>query len=1035
MATKPTPADIPGLNTQIERLEQEASSFQNRLNESPTALGGKGTPTSFDISNQQELDRIQNTIQGLTNNKLKAQWYPADDKSANATDTQPKQGLIGKTIDFISRPLYGVVGATKHVIGQGSGSLQKDISDNILRNKNTFGDVLKTSGMHWSVAAPLGFALDIGFDPVNWLTMGTGALVPRLGAGLVKGAAEEGLVGAARGLKVAAESGVLNKGVAVGKWVPYFKDSEAFASMTKRSLDAATKFEKLTGTTAEKLVLQRGMGVGSYRIGLGDLIERGADLIPGGKQMLSHFTYDPIDWVRQAKIKDTLQSTLGTGVDLKGAINARVAGEDITPFLKKAGEEVAQKIESMPFAPAVDLTIDMGTPSLFDKKSFELAAQKLAGSGVETHLADVAPAIVNKVDDAYTLAYNPSVGLTTDPIENAMRIANEAVGGTGVTLEEVAKIVNSGALGETGVKWFDNMMGWLKNTRKSDAKAAKVGAQVMEKYEQAMGIFRVSKVGLSPSSWVNAVVGNLLMNHMAVGDINPEFIGRLRQSFALYKGKPAGASLLDDLFMNHDVGQEIRAAFASSPTAIKGTLGDFELYNAERLLRSGRDAGIFGAETKAADIAVQVNEAMSELAALKPVAKGLTEEVLPSTVSGGTKPILDMIKKGKTLQRSDLGGGMLGNELFEQSSTRKMFEYMSKKAAEDPNNLVWKALDYTFNKASSGYETIDQSYKMATVVRSTIDGYTINQLRKMRHVIDINPEDLTQFVRDGQTRYRLPTHKALELANSMYLNYNAMPSAIRVLRNFPLVGSPFAAFMYGMAMKTGQTLAYNPAAFTKVNFAMNDFGGTKTPLEKKALSGDIYGYLNQPGMFRLPFFDENPIYVNLANVVPYYSLNLFDQSSQNYTGGTFGEGLANAIGASPLLKDPLGNVLYSYMIQPLILGEAAAPQGQFGQPLYPVDAGALQKFGYGARTLAEALVPNAAALAGLVTPESVADYVPSYRWRSLAYAKGGKNQLGISTKESIPSRVGRNVLSTLGVPVQAPVNLTFGANSTNNTNN
>jgi hypothetical protein len=321
-------------------------------------------------------------------------------------------------------------------------------------------------------------------------------------------------------------------------------------------------------------------------------------------------------------------------------------------------------------------------------------------------------------------------------------------------------------------------------------------------------------------------------------------------------------------------------------------------------------------------------------------------------------------------------------------------------------------------------------FKMATFMHATVDGYSKKEIMRLKNIIDISPEEikLGEHVLDGENHYRLSAETAINLANVMYLNYAAMPSAVRVLRNIPVLGSPFISFMYGMALKTGQTLAYNPSSFNKVSFAMNDFGGTKTPLEKKALDTQFYSYLNKPGMFRIPsvnsFFEENPVYMNLSNAIPYYSLNMFNPSQTKY-GDSTREQLVQAIQSSPIMKDPIGSNLFDFLIQPMILGESIRPQGQFGQPIYPVDATMLEKTGYGARNFAEAFVPNMYSYAGLVTPEAVADYIPSYRWRQLSKATVGKNQLGISSKEDKASRTFRTVLQASGIPVQAPVNTTF----------
>lgn len=245
----------------------------------------------------------------------------------------------------------------------------------------------------------------------------------------------------------------------------------------------------------------------------------------------------------------------------------------------------------------------------------------------------------------------------------------------------------------------------------------------------------------------------------------------------------------------------------------------------------------------------------------------------------------------------------------------------------------------------------------------------------------------------------------------------------------PLLGNPFVSFMYGMTLKTGQALAYNPAAFNKVTFAMNDFGGTKSPLEKKAMDdpGGYYSYLKQPGMFRLPnlpFFGKNPTYLNLANAIPYYSLSMFGVS-QVGSGNTAREVIAKSIQRSPFFKEPFGSNFFDYMVLPIILGETVQPKGQFGQQLYPMDAGLGKKALYGTRALAESFTPNVMAYAGLVTPEAAAPYLPLYRWRDLTNAMAGKNQLGITRKEPPLNQTFRSLLKASGIPVQAPINTSF----------
>ena len=84
MAT--TPADIPGIEQNISDEQKQADAIQGKLNSSPTALGGSGTPTASDISNQESLQRIQSTIQTLNDQKLRTQWYGTDTATNSNTE-------------------------------------------------------------------------------------------------------------------------------------------------------------------------------------------------------------------------------------------------------------------------------------------------------------------------------------------------------------------------------------------------------------------------------------------------------------------------------------------------------------------------------------------------------------------------------------------------------------------------------------------------------------------------------------------------------------------------------------------------------------------------------------------------------------------------------------------------------------------------------------------------------------------------------------------------------------------------------------
>jgi hypothetical protein len=289
-------------------------------------------------------------------------------------------------------------------------------------------------------------------------------------------------------------------------------------------------------------------------------------------------------------------------------------------------------------------------------------------------------------------------------------------------------------------------------------------------------------------------------------------------------------------------------------------------------------------------------------------------------------------------------------------------------------------------------------------------------------IVNIQPGDYTRV----GGRYKLSIDKSMEVAAEVYMNYMAMPTFVKVIRQVPLIGAPFASFTYAMGAKTMKTLGANPAIFDKVNFALQEISGEKSPLEKLALKEPYYQRYNDPGMVKLnflPFFKDNPVYMNLANMLPYYTLNTFQPSARRFD-QALPDAVVSFVDKFPILKTPEGQIMFDYFILPMMLKDAE-PKGLFDQPLYPKDSSALQKYGlYPTRQLAEALVPPVAGLGGLVVPSEAAKYLPSYQAQKLANAKEGKTPIGVVGKEPAFQRVSRGIASVFGLPVY-PVNISY----------
>jgi hypothetical protein len=249
-------------------------------------------------------------------------------------------------------------------------------------------------------------------------------------------------------------------------------------------------------------------------------------------------------------------------------------------------------------------------------------------------------------------------------------------------------------------------------------------------------------------------------------------------------------------------------------------------------------------------------------------------------------------------------------------------------------------------KRSGDFQKVDQVFKLKDFFRLVRDGISEKELLKMTNNFmatnaRIHPEDIYESAWKGGTQYfKIKPDKALDIVNDIYMNYAAMPAFIRTLRALPIVGSPFFAFTYAMLAKTAKTAVNNPAAFNKVNFLLQELSSDKSPLEREAMKSKYYSYLDRPGMVNLgekvPFFTGHPVYMNLAQMIPYYSLNIINPSERGFNDTIRGQ-FAGTIDRSPLFKDPVGQLMLDYIILPAIMQDQK-PVNAWGAPLYPKDS-------------------------------------------------------------------------------------------------
>lgn len=996
--------------------------LQKQLKNSPTAYGYGSAPTKADVSAQREAISLQNRINAQKSAEIKRRWYGEEEEDTD-TSRVGRKGVMSRALHALSSPLYGVVGAAESLTGEGTVPGVANIAENI-REGETFGDLLRKKGAPNIAAMPLGLALDIAFDPITWATAGTSAFIPRVGYG----AAKAGVEGAVSGLK----SGLLSKAETVSRFIPgatkaiksapeeakaatgiFQKISQAKDKISTAAEKSREAYNKLTGRDIFKMLDTKRPGEGTANV-----IREKLAQVPGGKQLLSLTDYSSQrDIYIEKMLADEHMGQIISGEGSSSAIELLQKSRDAINMgylQERAAKALGRSIESITADEALVWaqanSVSPRAGSLLERAQLEL--------GEKATLRDVVKWTLKKVDsDAQNIGANLKKVLTDVGGENlteSLKIEAE--------LDEFLRTLRAfeiqalGAEGKIGVGWIDDIGEWFTGAKKTaDGKRSglwvrdvNVGKKIVDGYSKYINSFKLAKVAASPAAYPNAIIGNVTMGWLAgLNMLRPEYFSSVIKSWKMLSGTK------DPMFIYSLVKNKAwKETFEKYPDLVRDVLGtnallfkDSDDYINTILKSAGKDPdGI-------KDI---TPEQLSEIQQIfNDWRKGLYGAVVKEKGRPGATVTQDLLSGESAAQTSTLYAA----ELYGDTGFRTMVNNLEK-SANAGNPIAGLAHKY-FTKPMDWYSRIDQSFKLGTAWTLTVHGIPEKELLALDKLMRGTPGRIgAAYVEKvpGRNLYRIHPEKALEIVQEIYMNYAAMPGAVRLLRQMPLIGGPFASFMYGMATKIGKTAMYNPSAFNKMQFALKEMQGERSPLEKEQLQSKYYSRLNSPGTFRLPFFKENPVYLNLANMIPYYSLNIFQPTERSYNmEKTLGGEITKLIDSSPFFKTPEGQVMMDYFIIPTILKEAN-PRGTFDQPLYPTDATGLEKSFYAARQLAEAGVPSSAALLGLVTPEAMAEYIPSFRWRQLARAKAGKTSLGTESKTPALELTAKTIASMFGFP-------------------
>lgn len=1057
---------------QLETLENKYKTLSSKLGSSATAYSSsKGIPTASDLSLDKQLSSVNKQIEDLKSKQTRSRWYGPSDVPTE--DVASSDGLVVSGLKALQKPLNAIAGTAQYALGKGTKSGLAENINEATKTGLTFGNILQQEGVKNRPAQiGLGFALDVMFDPVNWATVGTSALIPRAGVGLIKGGAKgAGVKGALKAAGVGIVSNLEKKASTVMDLLPF---SRKIARMTptvaedgaklgfgdayrNTMIKGATKYNELTDTIAKKAIvggekydtligknIYDDLGKGIYGQGtgaLGDLAEKTIGKIPSvtvfgkstptGERIVDFFKYSPSDTAKMADLKDQAFA-LGKkeGFILQGGEKG-VHFKSISDFESSgATVTIKQKVEE-------------GIEGAFKDADGAFYVNK------EIPIRDSSGKLLDKVEGLNGLIK------VQDNFANAKYLLGASIDDTNIKhLVKAYKVIDPN---KTGFQWFDDTINKLKNTTLGDIGKGKLGALTMESVEKEaddlvknwnsmhavkdmkpfnklltaypvyISIFKAAKVPMNVASHVIANIGNFFMGAMMGLPVHKfAYYEEIRNASKLLKGK-LGAEGLQKVFYNDAISffdmmennpNRFRQLTGLDPSDIsdklnvaKKLLGD-KLDIKEEVLKFLQE----GAESSEKELARRVTLFEKE-------ASKAEREALKKRYPTGTETTKKLAGEGPITQ-TEMSTGVSGE--ISNDTVDKWKAIVSKKAAENPNNPIAQIADTLVNSMPRWYEQIDQSFKIGTTNFLMRTGLTEEELRIVKRAVDISKDDLLEpVVKGAEKLYRLKPLKASEVAMETYMNYAAMPDFVKMMRAIPF-GSPFVSFPYAMAIKTGKTAIDNPAIFNKIGFMLNEINAGRTPQEKAALEEKYNKYLNSPTVIKM-FGMWN---TDVKNYIPYYTMQMFNPSERSYDNSTGGSAM-KALDKLPIFQDPITNIIKNYWIQPWVLsGTGKTPQGQFGQPLYKTfdEKGNKIQTPYSEQLLSQgkevvsSVVPGSLSYLGALnyplglSAETV-DKIPlGYGFQNLANATQGRSSIGAMTKENAMQKTLRSLFGRSGIP-------------------
>ena len=482
-------------DTAINALQNRANSLSNSLGASSTAYAPDTDPTESDLSKSTQLDSINKQIDTLKSTALRNEWYGKDTTGTGdvpVEDTGNSDGWLMSGLKALQRPLNAVAGAAQYVLGKGTDSDLFSNMNTAMKTGLTSGNILQQEGAPRWLQVPLGFALDVMFDPVNWATAGTSALIPRVGAGLLKGGLEEGALRSAADIagKETAESGlksaITNIGTRTGAalsggWSPS-KALEAGWTGLKSSLEKK-------GATAMRMIpfAHNIPGYAEATAKLGTKAIEGADkydTLMGtsiydklGKGTLTGMPSGTIGKTAEGLIRKIPSVPLPAPLSIFGKMTP--SGDDIADFFKYSPTsalgkaKLLDKVEQLGKEHGVLMERKEGDAHFINIEDFNKPGATVTLKDASSELANMA---IKNADNAYTLSVRDANGVLNPDVAGRIKVFNSEENATFLlneaedteNLKNVVAAYKVPDYTKTGVAWYDDFITKMKSTSYND---------------------------------------------------------------------------------------------------------------------------------------------------------------------------------------------------------------------------------------------------------------------------------------------------------------------------------------------------------------------------------------------------------------------------------------------------------------------------------------------------------------------------------------------------------------------------------------